>query len=87
MIGGGAVIHELDIPAAPPIASLNGIGGESFVGGVMAGINHRLWPRVVVGAQFDALFNTDQVKLTDRASLPTSPLMPVSPCRPGLGIC
>ncbi|NNF80868.1 MAG: hypothetical protein HKN05_22840, partial [Rhizobiales bacterium] len=27
MIGGGAVIHELDIPAAPPLASLNGIGG------------------------------------------------------------
>lgn len=64
MIGGGAVVHELDIPAAPPLASLNGIGGESFVGGVMAGINHRLWPRVVVGAQFDALFNTDQVELS-----------------------
>ncbi len=63
MIGGGAVVHELDIPAAPAIASLNGIGGEAFVGGVMAGINHRLWPRVVVGAQFDAMFNTDQVEL------------------------
>ncbi len=64
MIGGGAVVHELDIPAAPPLASLNGIGGESIVGGVMAGINHRLWPRVVVGAQFDAMFNSDQVKLS-----------------------
>ncbi len=63
MIGGGAVVHELDIPAAPPLASLNGIGGEAFVGGVMAGINHRLWPRVVVGAQFDAMFNSDQVEL------------------------
>ncbi|MCP5074341.1 MAG: porin family protein [Rhodobacteraceae bacterium] len=64
MIGGGAVIHELDVPAAPALATLNGIGGEAFVGGVMAGINHRLWPRVVVGAQFDATFNTDQVELT-----------------------
>lgn len=56
-------MHELDVPAAPALASLNGIGGEAFVGGVMAGINHRLWPRVVVGAQFDATFNTDQVEL------------------------
>ena len=64
MMGGGAVVHELDIPAAPPVASLYGLGGEAFVGGVMAGINHRLWQRVVLGAQFDALFNTDQVELS-----------------------
>ncbi|MGE0213463.1 MAG: outer membrane protein [Parvibaculaceae bacterium] len=51
--GGGAVVHEVDIPANGPIFNFNGIGGEGFLGGGMAGFNYQIGPKVVIGAQAD----------------------------------
>jgi outer membrane immunogenic protein len=52
-LGGGAIVHQLDVPAAGPVFSLNGIGGEGFLGGVMGGYNWQLNNNLVIGAQVD----------------------------------
>lgn len=51
-VGAGAMVSNIEVPPFGP-GNFNGIGGEGYVGGFMAGYNYQLSEKFVVGVQAD----------------------------------
>ena len=59
--GGGAVVNEIEIPGLGA-GNFNGIGGEGWLGSIMAGYNHQM-NNIVLGLQGEVGYNDLRTEL------------------------